>query len=93
MGFFFDRLKRGKGNISPDADFTITESGKSQLSEYGGDPKSRILLALETGGTGNVDKISSSSGLTKGEVERLLPILLRNRYVRFVTAPAVGDDL
>jgi len=93
MGFFFDRLKRGKGHISPDADFTITESGKSQLSEYGGDPKSRILLALETSGSSNIDKISSTSGLTKGEVERFLPVLLRNRYVRFVTTSTVGDDL
>jgi len=94
MGFFFDRFFNKKGaHIPPDAALIITEQGKDALQEYGGDERGRILLALETRGSCDVNKISSTSGLTVGQVERAVPGLLRSGYVRFVTSGAVGDDL
>ena len=96
MGFF-DRIFHGKGgaHIPANAAFRITEQGKDKLQEYGGDPKSRLLVALETRGTCDVDEISQASGLSKGQVERLVPVLLRGGYIQFVTGGGGGptDDL
>ena len=91
---FFNRMFRGKGRatIPADAALVITEQGKDALSEYGGDPKSRILLALETRGSCDLAKISASSGLTIGQVERAVPSLLHSGYARFVTS-GMTDDL
>ena len=91
---FFNRLFQGKGvaHIPANAAFRITEQGKDKLQEYGGDPKSRVLVALETRGTSDVDEISAASGLSKGQVERLVPVLLRGGYIQFVTAGAGSND-
>jgi hypothetical protein len=93
---WFNRLFRGKGaaHIPADAAMMITEHGKNALGDYKGDSKEQILLALETRGSCDVEKLSSATGLTRGEVERAVPALLRNGYVRFLTAGGgVGDDL
>jgi len=92
---FFNRLFQGKGgaHIPANAAFRITEQGKDKLQEYGGDPKSRMLVALETRGTSDVDEISKASGLNRGQVERLVPVLLRGGYIQFVTAATAGDDI
>lgn len=94
MGFF-DRMFRGKGRaqIPSDAAVIITESGKDALQEYGGDIRGRVLLALETRGSSDVMKISEASGLTRGQIERVIPGLLRSGYVRFVTSGVGADDL
>lgn len=93
MGFF-DRVFNKKGaHIPHDTAIIITEQGKDALSEYGGDTKGRILLALETRGSSDVNAISSASGLTVGAIERSMPSLIRSGYVRFVTSGGAGDDL
>lgn len=96
MGFF-DRIFHGKGaaRIPANAAFRITEQGKDKLQEYGGDPKSRVLVTLETRGTSDVDEISQASGLGRGQVERLIPVLLRGGYIQFVTGASGGglDDM
>ena len=86
MGFF-DRMFRGKGRavIPSDSAMIITESGKDALQEFGGDVRGRILLALETRGSSDVMKISEATGLTRGQIERAVPSLLRSGYVRFPT--------
>jgi len=93
MGFFFDRIFKKGAHIPHDAALILTEQGKDALGEYGGDVKGRIMLALETRGSSDVNKISSASGLTVGQIEREVPSLIRSGYVRFVTSRAVGDDL
>ncbi len=93
MSFFFDRFKRKGAHIPHDTAIIITESGKDALSEYGGDERGRILLALETRGSSDVNKISQASGLTLGQVERAIPGLVTSGYARFVTSGSVGDDL
>ena len=92
---FFNRIFHGKGaaTIPADAALVITEQGRDALQEYGGDPRSRILLALETRGSCDIAKISASSGLTPGQVERAVPGLLNSGYARFVTTGMAGDDI
>jgi len=82
MSFLFGRNR--KGSIPPGATFRITEQGREKLQEFGGDPKSRILMAAETGGTSDIDELSRASGVSKGQVERLLPQLVRGGYVQYV---------
>jgi len=88
MSFLFDR-KKGK-NIPPNATFRLTQSGKEKLQDFGGDPKSRILMALETrgtsDGTSDISEISQASGLSKGQVERLVPAMIRGSYVQYVSS-------
>ncbi len=74
----FDRLpfSRRQRHISPDDTFQITQAGREKLQEFAGDPKSRILMALETRGTSNIDEIAATSGLPRGTVERLMPTLI-----------------
>ncbi len=89
-----DRLTKrsGSGKIIPsNATFRLTQEGREKLQEFGGDPKSRILVALETRGTSDLEEITSTSGLSRGQVERLLPILVRGGYVSYVSAN-MGED-
>ena len=89
MGFF-DR-GQGKG-IPRNATFRLTQSGQEKVKEFSGDPKSRILVALETEGTMNVDEISNTSGMSKGQVERLLPVILRGGYIQYISASTVESE-
>ena len=83
MGFF----NRGKGKgIPPNATFRLTQEGREKLQEFGGDPKSRILTALETQGTSDIDEISQTSGVSKGKVEKLIPAMLKGGYIQYVSA-------
>ncbi len=85
------RKKPGRG-IPPNATFRLTEQGREKLQEFNGDPKSRILVALETRGTSDLDEIASSSGLGKGQVERFIPVLARGGYIQYVGAQMADDD-
>ena len=88
MGFF----NRGKGKgIPPNATFRLTQEGRTKLQDFGGDDKSRILTALETRGTSDVDEISQESGLSKGKVEKLVPAMIKGGYIQYVSA--VSEDL
>lgn len=83
-----DRLSRGhKGKTIPtNATFRLTQEGRAKLQEFGGDPKSRILVALETHGSSDIDEISNQSGLSRGQVERLVPTLVRGGYIQYISA-------
>lgn len=93
MSFFFDRLTKKGRMLPPNAAFRLTEQGKDKLQEYAGDPKSRVLVTLETRGTSDVDEIAQASGLNRGQVEKLVPVLLRRGDIQFVTTAVGGDDL
>lgn len=83
MGFF----NRGKGKgIPPNATFRLTQEGREKLQEFSGDSRSRILTALETQGTSDVDEISQASGMSRGQVEKLVPKMIRGGYVQYVSA-------
>ena len=84
MGFFFGRGK-GKG-IPSNATFRLTQEGREKLQEFNGDPKSQILMALETRGTSDVKEIADASGLSKGQVERYIKPLSAGGYIQYVSA-------
>jgi DNA-binding MarR family transcriptional regulator len=90
MGFLFKRHKGGK--IPSSATFRITQEGSQKLQEFTGDSKSQVLMCLETKGTSNVDDIAAASGLGKGQVERLVPVLAKGGYIQYV-GPHSGDDV
>ena len=81
---FFNRGK-GKG-IPPNATFRLTQEGREKLQEFGGDPKSRVLAALETQGTSDIAEISQTSGVSKGKVEKLVPAMIKGGYIQYVSA-------
>lgn len=89
MGFFFRKKSR---KIPPNATFRITQEGSAKLQEFTGDDKSQILMALETGGTSDVEEICQKSGLSKGCVEKMVPVLARGGYIQYV-GPNSGDDV
>lgn len=86
-----DMIRR-KRTIPANAVFRLTQSGTEKLQDFGGDPKSRILVALETRGSSDVDEIAQTSGLNRGEVERLMPVLVRGGYVQYVSAGMAGEE-
>ena len=83
MNFLFGRRSK---RFPPNATFTLTQKGREKVQEFGGDPKSLILTALETRGTSDIDEISQASGVSKGQIERLLPGMSRGGYVQYITA-------
>ena len=89
MSFFFGRKSK---NIPPNATFTLTQHGREKLQDFSGDPKSQVLVALETQGTCDIDEISKSSGLSRGQVERLVPQLIRNSYIQYVSSSMGAEE-
>ncbi|KKM45879.1 hypothetical protein LCGC14_1560260 [marine sediment metagenome] len=86
-------LNRRSRNIPPNATFRLTQEGREKLQEFSGDPKSRILVALETRGTSDISEMSSASGLNRGHIERMIPQLVRGGYISYVSAPAFEDQV
>ena len=76
-----DIFKRG-GAIPTAMTFSLTEMGKAKAEEYTGDPRSRILMALDSNGASNCDEISRVAHIPKGLVERQIPQLIRAGYVQ-----------
>ena len=90
MGFF-DRLTGGKARSFPsNASFRLTQEGREKLQDFSGDPKSRILVALESRGTSDLEEISTTSGMSRGEVERMIPGMIRAGYIQYVTGAGEG---
>lgn len=79
--------------IPPNASFRLTQEGREKLQEFGGDPKSRVLVALETEGTSNIEEISQTSGLSKGQVERIVPALIRGGYIQYISVGMREEDI
>ena len=89
MGFFFGR----KGNkIPPNATFRLTQEGREKLQNFSGDIKTQILVALETQGTSDIEEISKATGMSKGQVERQIPILVRGGYIQYLSASNIEVD-
>ncbi len=90
MGFLFGRNK-GQG-IPRNATFRLTQEGREKLQEFAGAPKDRILMALETRGTSDIDEISEASGLNRGQVERFVRPLVAGQYIQYVST-SMGADV
>ena len=85
-------FRRKRGRIPSNATFRLTQEGKEKLQEYTGDEKSRVLLDLETGGTSDLEEISRRTGLNKGQVERIMMVLMRGGYVQYVGGASADLD-
>jgi len=71
--------------------FRLTASGGDKLQDYSGDPQSRVLIALETlKSSANLEEIARTSRLSVGQVERIIPRLVRAGFVTPASA-ADGD--
>lgn len=89
MPFFFGRGTRG---IPKDATFRLTQEGREKLQEFSGDPKSQILVALETRGTSDMREISDASGLSMAQVERYIPTLMKGKYIQYISSSMVSEE-
>lgn len=89
MSFLFNRGSKNRG-IPKNATFRLTQEGREKLQEFNGDPKSRILVALETRGTSDLDEIAEASGLSKGQVERFVNPMVKGGYIQYVSS-SMGD--
>ncbi len=87
-GFFSRRTK----SIPPNATFRLTQEGREKVQEFGGDPKSLILTALETRGTSDIDEISQTSGIDRGKVERYIPVLVKGGYVQYISSASADEE-
>ena len=90
MSFFFGRRAK---SIPPNATFRLTQEGREKLQEFGGDPKSRVLMALETRGTSDIEEIAQASSLSRSQVERFITPLMRGRYIQYISAASVEEDV
>ena len=61
--------------------FRLTATGRGKIQEFSDDPHSRILVALECGGSQDVEELRSATGLSGGQLERVLPSLMRKGYI------------
>jgi len=86
-----DRFRRSK-NIPSNATFRLTQEGREKLQDFKGDAKSRVLVALETEGTSTTGEIASASGLSKGQVERMIPRLVRGGYIQYISGSTAEED-
>ncbi len=78
-----DRFHKSKVGLPKNATFRLTQEGREKLQTYAGTPQARILVALETqGASADVDEIAGSSGLSKGQVERNIIVLIQKGYVQ-----------
>jgi len=84
-----DRIARPKprGSIPRYTTFRLTESGRDKLQDYSGDAQSLILIALEAShASANVEEIARTCRLSVGQVERMIPNMVRAGYVQPATA-------
>ena len=89
MGFL-DRFSRGERRPSiKNSLFRLTETGREKLQTFSGNTDSRILVVLETDGSLNLDEISSRANVSKGKLENLLPLMVRQGLIS--TAGAGGN--
>ena len=87
-----ERFHRKGRTIPTNASFRLTQEGREKLQDFGGDPKSRILVALETRGTSDIDEIAQVSGLSRGQVERMIPVLVRGGMIQYISSSMGGED-
>lgn len=78
--------------VPPNAAFRITQEGRDKLEDFNADPKSRVLATLESRGSSDVSEISYASGLSRGQVERLIPALVRNGYIQYIRGGSTLEE-
>lgn len=69
-------------HIPREATFVLTQLGESKADNYTGDERTRLLLVLRTNGASNTDEISRLAKISKGKVEKMIPILIKGGYIQ-----------
>lgn len=90
-----DNMSRGSPGASRHSSFSISERGREYLNDRGltGDPKTRVLVALETcGSSADIDDLRRTSGLSGTQIERILPHLVRSGLVQDLAGQPVGGE-
>ena len=91
-------INRDDQTISANETFRLTQEGQERLMSFAGSQQDRVLCALETCGTSDRDEIARTSGLSKGQVNRLLVVLCQKGYIQRVgqgsgyTCPAMEEQ-
>ena len=91
---FLDRRDNRETTINKNGWFSLTERGKERVSKfgYGNSPQDRLLVALECADSAaTLDDITRFSHMSRGQVERLLPRLIRSGMVADNAGYAGGD--
>lgn len=89
-----DNISHRKGALPKNATFRLTQEGREKLQTYTGTPQARILVAMETQGSSvDVDELAGASGLSKGQVEHNLLVLIQKGYVQRIGGAAMRSDL
>jgi predicted ArsR family transcriptional regulator len=92
MGVLDSFLNNRKKVIPASARFRITEEGRERLQDFDGGSEARILIALETHGSSNVDTIANVGRVNRGTVERLIPKLVHQGCVQYVSSVPSSDE-
>jgi hypothetical protein len=83
----------GKPKVNKHGSFSITRKGSAKLQNLSGDTRTRILMALETRGSSqSLDDIAEASGVSRGQVEKLMQTLVAGGYVRDIEDEASAED-
>ncbi len=89
-----DKIIGGRNKVNKDGSFSITRRGSAKLQNLSGDARTRILMALETRGSSqSLDDIAEASGLSRGQVEKMIESLVAGGYVQdLAEGRRRGDD-
>lgn len=93
MGLF-DRRDDHRDTINKNGWFSLTERGKERVSRfgYGNSPQDRLLVALECADSAaTLDDMARFGHMSRGQVERLLPRLIKSGMVSDNAGYAGGD--
>jgi hypothetical protein len=88
---FFDNVLKGKKRVPPGACFRISQEGVEKLLDGSKDAKDRVLSALQSRGSCDISEISQTSGLSRGQVESIMPSLLKGGYVSYINASSIEE--
>jgi len=84
---------RKANSIPRNAVFRLTQEGRDKAQEFTGDPKSQILICLETRGTCDMDEIAQGSSLSRGQVERCIPSLVKHGYIQYLSSGSTSEEV
>ena len=87
---FLDRFRGERRPSVKTSLFRLTETGREKLQTFSGDTSSRILVALETEGSLNLEELSRQSHIPSGKLENLLPVMCRQGLISIAGG---GDEI
>ena len=75
-----DNMSGGRSSVNKNGWFGLTERGKSRVDEfgYGNSTQDRVLVGIECAGSAcTIDDIARNCHISRGQVERVLPRLVK----------------